>query len=76
METDRIFSSYRNMWLIVMFDLPTETAADKKMYHHFRESLLADGFQMVQYSVYLRYCASVDNTEVHEKRVMDALPPS
>ncbi len=76
MKNDRIFSAYRNMWLLVMFDLPTETAEDKKSYHDFRESLLSDGFQMIQYSVYLRYCASVENTIVHENRVMNALPPT
>lgn len=37
MENDRIFSAYRNMWLLIMFDLPSETALDKKIYHNFRD---------------------------------------
>lgn len=76
MESNRIFSAYRNMWLIVMFDLPTETPEDKKMYRDFRVWLLSDGFEMVQYSVYLRYCASPENATVHEKRIMNILPPT
>jgi len=74
MDNDSIFSAYRNMWLVVMFDLPTETPEDKKMYRDFRAWLIGDGFEMIQYSVYLRYCASPENADVHEKRVMKILP--
>ena len=76
MEHDCIFSAYRNMWLVVMFDLPTETPEDKKIYRDFREWLIENWFEMIQYSVYLRYCASPENADVHEKRVMKMLPPT
>ena len=71
---DRL-NAYRIMWVIVMFDLPTETKADKKNYTKFRKDMLADGFQMFQFSMYLRHCASRENAEVHVKRTKKNLPP-
>lgn len=29
---------------------------------------------MMQYSVYTRHCASIENAEVHEKRMGDSVP--
>lgn len=63
------------MWIIVFFDLPTDTQKAKKQYTLFRKSLLEDGFGMMQYSVYYRHCASSENTEVHMKRVRHNVPP-
>jgi len=63
------------MWVIAMFDLPTDTPAARKAYASFRKSLLEDGFTMMQYSVYMRHCASIENAEVHMAR-MGALTPA
>lgn len=68
-------SAYRNMWVLAMFDLPTDTKTARKQYTRFRKSLLKDGFTMMQYSVYIRHCASAENAEVHEGRVEGTLPP-
>lgn len=62
------------MWVLVFFDLPTETAQDRKIYSRFRKKLLNDGFAMFQFSIYLRHCASAENAEVHIKRVKQSLP--
>lgn len=40
------------MRLLVFFDLPTETADDKRNYRHFRKALISNGFIMLQESVY------------------------
>ena len=58
-----------------MFDLPTATEKARKDYTHFRKSLLKDGFTMLQYSVYVRHCASEENADVHYQRVKGFLPP-
>ena len=58
-----------------MFDLPVLTKKDKREYVRFRKSLLEDGFTLMQYSVYLRHCASKENAEVHINRVERLLPP-
>jgi CRISPR-associated protein Cas2 len=73
MHTNRL-NAYRIMWVLVFFDLPTETKADKKVYSEFRKKLLQDGFSMFQFSIYLRHCNSVENATVHIKRVKKHLP--
>ena len=65
------FSEYRIMWVLVLFDLPTETKKDKKAYADFKKNLQRDGFTMFQFSIYVRHCASSENAEVHIKRVSD-----
>ncbi len=62
------------MWVIAMFDLPTDTPKARKAYARFRKNLLEDGFTMMQYSIYSRHCASIENAEVHEKRMGDLVP--
>lgn len=68
------YSEYRIMWILVFFDLPTETRKDKKAYTLFRKNLQKDGFTMFQFSIYVRHCASYENAEVHIKRVKSFLP--
>ncbi len=68
------FSEYRIMWVLVFFDLPTETKKDKKAYTEFRKRLQKDGFTMFQFSIYVRHCASHENAEVHIKRIKSFLP--
>lgn len=46
------------MRLMIMFDLPVDTAVDRKQYRQFRKNLINEGFVMIQYSVYVRVCAS------------------
>ena len=70
---DRI-SEYRVMWILVFFDLPTETKKDRKASALFRKNLIKDGFTMFQFSIYIRHCASQENAMVHPKRVKSFLP--
>lgn len=67
------FSEYRVMWILVLFDLPTETKKDKKLILTFAKST-KDGFTMFQFSIYVRHCASSENAAVHIKRVKSFLP--
>lgn len=67
-------SEYRIMWVMVFFDLPTETKKDRKNAAEFRKKLLQDGFSMFQFSIYVRHCASQQNAEVHIKRIKAILP--
>ena len=63
------------MWVLVFFDLPTETKKDRKNYAQFRKQIMKDGFTMFQFSIYTRCCPSRENAEVHIKRVKTMLPP-
>jgi len=67
-------SEYRIMWVMVLFDLPTETKKERKIYALFRKKLLKDGFTMFQFSIYLRHCPSKENADIHVKRVKIELP--
>ena len=64
------------MWLIVFFDLPTHTKKERKEAGLFRKKLLKNGYSMMQYSVYLRHCASSESADAHQKRIQQMLPPS
>lgn len=44
--------SYRYMRLLLMFDMPTDTASDQKAYRKFRKFLINEGFIMHQFSIY------------------------
>jgi CRISPR-associated protein Cas2 len=67
-------SRWRVVWLLVMFDLPVKTRTDKTRYRHFHDFLVDDGFQMLQYSVYGRHCASREMALTHSDRVRRKLP--
>jgi len=71
-----MLSGYRIMWLMVMFDLPVLTKGQRKAAAGFRNSLLDFGFEMSQYSVYLRFCSSQTQADTWSHRVQLALPPS
>ena len=68
-------NGYRILWVLVFFDLPTETKKDRQIYSKFRKELMKDGFGMFQFSIYLRHCSSRENADVHIKRVKHVLPP-
>ena len=70
-----LVNGYRCMWVLTMFDLPTDTKQARRDYTLFRKFLLQDGFTQMQYSVYIRHCPSKENAEVHLTRIERHLPP-
>jgi CRISPR-associated protein Cas2 len=70
------FGGLNSMWIIVLFDLPTGTKTARKDYTLFRKKLLSAGFTMMQYSVYMRHCASDENALAHSVGVKSSLPPN
>lgn len=62
------------MWLFVFFDLPVVTKKERKIAASFRKNLMKDGFVMLQFSVYIRHCASKESQAVHVKRVKGIVP--
>lgn len=69
-----MLSGYRLMWMVVMFDLPVVEKAERKAATEFRNTLLDLGFEMSQFSVYMRFCTSPAQVETYCRRVEDALP--
>jgi CRISPR-associated protein Cas2 len=70
-----LVSGFRAMWVIVLFDLPVGTKPERKRATGFRKALLEDGFTRMQYSVYMRPCASEESADTHRNRIQAALPP-
>ena len=62
------------MWVLVLFDLPTETKKQRRTAGLFRKDLLKDGFTMFQFSIYLRFCPSQENADVLIQRTKKSLP--
>ena len=67
-------SPYRIMWLFVMFDLPVGTEKERKQATGFRNHLLDLGFEMSQFSVYLKYCVSGEKAEAVGNKIQQQLP--
>ncbi|WP_022791453.1 CRISPR-associated endonuclease Cas2 [Weissella halotolerans] len=65
---------YRVMRLIVMFDLPVETAEQRRQYRLFRKCLLNEGFLMMQESIYVRITTNRQSAALLEERIRHALP--
>ena len=62
------------MWIMVMFDLPVDTKERSKAATKFREFLLDQGFEMSQFSVYLRFCSGKEQLETFARRIERNLP--
>jgi CRISPR-associated protein Cas2 len=62
------------MWMVVMFDLPVVEKKERKAATEFRNALLDLGFEMSQFSVYMRFCTSPAQVENYCKKVESALP--
>ena len=68
-------SAYKAMWLVAMFDLPVDSSEARREYTRFRKKLLAEGFSMLQFSVYARYCPSEEASATYRNRIRKVLPP-
>ncbi len=70
-----VIDGFRQMWLVVMFDLPTDTKIARRCYRDFRNNLIEDGFMMLQFSIYARHTISDEQCTKHSRRVRSNLPP-
>lgn len=57
-----------------MFDLPVVEKKERKAATEFRKTLLDMGFEMTQFSVYMRFCPSQAQTDTYCKRIEYVLP--
>lgn len=69
-----ILSGYRIMWLMVLFDLPVVKDNERKEANRFRLFLLDLGFEMAQFSVYIRHTSGKEAIENYRKRIESQLP--
>jgi len=73
-DKDQEISRYRKMVLFAMFDMPTETKGDIKRYTKFRKKLLKMGFIMFQFSIYVRFCRSLEISQKYERKIKENAP--
>lgn len=69
-----MLTGYRLMWMVVMFDLPVVEKTERKAATEFRNALLDMGFEMSQFSVYMRFCTSAAQVDTYCKQVENVLP--
>lgn len=69
-----VISGVKLMWMIVMFDLPVGTAKERKKATKFRDFLLDEGFSMSQFSVYMKFCGTKEQTAPVIKRIVNNAP--
>ncbi|MDD3884796.1 MAG: CRISPR-associated endonuclease Cas2 [Gallionella sp.] len=62
------------MWVVVMFDLPVVEKSERKAATDFRNTLLDMGFEMSQFSVYMRFCTSQSQLDTYCIQVEKNLP--
>lgn len=66
-------SAFRIMWLMVMFDLPTQSKKDRKLYRWFTRYIDAQGYVRLQYSVYAKVFNSLESANHGKKRLRNFL---
>ena len=67
--------NYRFMRMIVFFDLPTETEAERREYRKFRKVLIKNGFIMMQESVYCRMVLNATVRDSVAETIKNGKPP-
>lgn len=67
-------SGYRLMWVMALFDLPVVSKAERKRATGFRNFLLDQGFEMVQFSVYARFAPGREKAEAITRKIGTAVP--
>lgn len=72
----KIVDGRKIMWMMIMFDLPTDTAEHRHYAHKFREYLLDLGFSMNQYSVYTKFIGAKDLCPKYVSAIKQNAPTS
>ena len=62
------------MWILVLFDLPVTTKTERGKARRFRTALLDLGFEMAQFSVYMKHCAGKEQAEAIQNKITAFVP--
>ena len=68
-------NGWRQMWLLVMYDLPVTGPQERKAATGFHDFLVDQGYERLNFSVYIRFCGSLERVEGFERRLVAHLPP-
>jgi CRISPR-associated protein Cas2 len=75
MDKSECLNGRKLMWMMVMFDLPTETPSERKSATKFRKFLLDEGFEKVQFSVYVQFTGTWESSQKYVRAVKKNNPP-
>ncbi len=67
-------NNYRHMQLLLMFDLPVDTIEQRRIYSRFHQKLIKNGFIMIQYSIYSRFCLNDTEAKKYINRFSENIP--
>ncbi|MGL4589771.1 MAG: CRISPR-associated endonuclease Cas2 [Mycoplasmatales bacterium] len=67
-------SKFRQMRIILMYDLPFEEPEQVKEYNHFRKKIIRLGFYALQYSIYVKVIKNETNYKTLLRRIYDEIP--
>lgn len=67
--------SFRFMRVMIFFDLPTETAKERRSYSKFRKMLIDEGFIMMQESVYSKLALNNSVVKSIKEKINKNKPP-
>ncbi|MCV6599213.1 MAG: CRISPR-associated endonuclease Cas2 [Alphaproteobacteria bacterium] len=73
-EEKRYLNGRKLMWMMVMFDLPTDTSVQRKSASKFRKFLLDTGFEMVQFSVYTQFTGTWESSQKYVNNIKENTP--
>jgi CRISPR-associated protein Cas2 len=63
------------MWIMLMFDLPVGTKKQRNSASRFRNDLIEAGYQRLQWSVYGRFCPTVQKAKRDGQAALAKVPP-
>ena len=69
-----LLNRYELMWIFVFFDLLVVEKKERKDAAKFRNLLLDNGFDMVQYSIYTRLFSGKDACQKYYRLIQNNLP--
>lgn len=61
------------MYVMIFFDLPTDTKKSRRQYTQFRKFLINEGFFMMQFSIYFKVCLK-EKAKAVISRIENSLP--
>ena len=67
-------NAWRSMWVMVSYDLPVQSPKQRRQENQFRKFIEREGYHRINFSVYARFCGSVQSTKSAKERVRKQIP--
>lgn len=61
------------MWVYVVMNFSKSTKIGRERQRVFCREIIKDGFQRLYDNLYVRYCSTMENAQVHKKRIIGTI---